>query len=151
VIVLFGVLGIVVIGAVAVLLAKPRVLLADDPVPGRPPVSVGGGPVTAEQLAGVQFPIVARGYRMADVDAFVAAVSASLPASSQATDGAGEAADDKPTIGGPDGPEPIAPVAGEPTGSGSAPPAAGPGTDTGEPVAPVRVGVTADEPGPDSD
>lgn len=84
-IVLFGVLGIAVVAVVAVLLSRPRALIHPDPVPGRPTVAAPAQ-LTAADLAAVRFPIAVRGYRMADVDAYLAAASAALAAASAASD-----------------------------------------------------------------
>lgn len=77
VIVVFALLGIGVIAVLAVLLSRPRQLLSDDPVAGRP-FQPPGEPFGAADLAAVRFPIAVRGYRMADVDAYVAAAVAAL-------------------------------------------------------------------------
>lgn len=117
-IVVFALLGIGVIAVLAVLLSRPRQLLADDPVPGRPfqpPVA----PLTAGDLAAARFPVVLRGYRMADVDAYLAAAIATLE---QATLEQAEARKDEPAAAAPADPEAWEPATAEPDPSSFAVP-----------------------------
>lgn len=68
---LLAVLAVLLLGGVAVVAAGRGGPLApagdDDPVPDVPAT----GPLTAEDLRRVRFPLALRGYRMADVDALL--------------------------------------------------------------------------------
>lgn len=64
----FVVVAIAVVGALAVLIARDRPLIADDPV-GAPELDwPRDGHVTATTLGDVRFGVVVRGYRMEQVD-----------------------------------------------------------------------------------
>ena len=60
--------GIAVVGGVAVLVARDRPLLEDDPVEHRRLQWPPAGEVSAQDLAGARFAVVVRGYRMDEVD-----------------------------------------------------------------------------------
>lgn len=65
---LFVVVALAVVGGVAVLVARDRPLLEDDPVGTRPLRWPGAPAVDSRDLAEVRFPVVLRGYRMDQVD-----------------------------------------------------------------------------------
>ncbi|GAA0975909.1 hypothetical protein ENKNEFLB_03652 [Nocardioides aquaticus] len=68
---LLAVLAVLLLGGVAVVAAGRGGPLApagdDDPAPDVP----ASGPLTADDLRRVRFPLALRGYRMADVDALL--------------------------------------------------------------------------------
>lgn len=87
----FGILIVLVLGGVAFVAAGKGTSLA-DPTDDRPDVLVPADrPLGAEDLRRVRFPVVLRGYRMADVDALLARLAAEAELASPA-DPEGEAA-----------------------------------------------------------
>jgi DivIVA domain-containing protein len=60
--------ALAIVGVVAVLLARDEPVLEDDPVAPPAPAWPPAGPVTAQALVAVGFPVVLRGYRMDAVD-----------------------------------------------------------------------------------
>ncbi len=71
-IVLFVVVAMAIVAAVAVLVARDRPLLAEDPVRGRPLRWDAAAGVDDQDLADVRFAVVLRGYRMSEVDRVLA-------------------------------------------------------------------------------
>ncbi|MCU0301924.1 MAG: DivIVA domain-containing protein [Candidatus Nanopelagicales bacterium] len=65
---LLGLVALAIVSGLAVLLARDAPVLDDDPVATPPPAWPPAGPVTAEALGEVGFPVVLRGYRMDVVD-----------------------------------------------------------------------------------
>ncbi len=65
--IVFVLVAIAVVAAVAVLVARDRPVLADDPTPGRP-LRWPETPPTAQDVASVRFAVAVRGYRMDQVD-----------------------------------------------------------------------------------
>lgn len=72
-VVLFAVLVVAVVGAAVLIAVRfPRVGQLPDVVPDQAVTHVpADGPLTSEDLRRVRFPVVFRGYRMADVDALL--------------------------------------------------------------------------------
>lgn len=68
VLMLFVLVAMAVIGAVAVLVARDAPVLEDDPVPGRPLQWPTDGAVRPADIAAVRFGVAVRGYRMDQVD-----------------------------------------------------------------------------------
>ena len=67
-VVLFVLIALVVVGAVAVLIARDRPLIDDDPGRARALRWPPDEPVSAADLAEVRFTVALRGYRMDEVD-----------------------------------------------------------------------------------
>lgn len=65
--IVFVLVAIAVVAAVAVLVARDRPVLADDPTPGRPLRWPETSP-TAQDVQAVRFAVAVRGYRMDQVD-----------------------------------------------------------------------------------
>ncbi|MGB8022192.1 MAG: DivIVA domain-containing protein [Candidatus Nanopelagicales bacterium] len=65
---LFVLVAIAIVAAVAVLVVRDAPLMPDDPTPGRPLRWPLAGPVAPADLAEVRFSIAVRGYRMDEVD-----------------------------------------------------------------------------------
>ncbi len=65
---LFVVVAIVVVAGIALLVARDRPLIADDPVGSRALAWSAEGGVDPQDLAEVRFAVALRGYRMEEVD-----------------------------------------------------------------------------------
>ena len=66
------IVAIGVVASVAVLVARDRPLLADDPVVASPLVWPPEGELSPDDLAGARFAVALRGYRMDEVDRVMA-------------------------------------------------------------------------------
>jgi DivIVA domain-containing protein len=84
---LFGIVVVLVLGGIAAVAAgRGGAMVEDDRdlPPSRVPES---GPLTAEHLRRVRFPLALRGYRMADVDALLSRLASQLEVSEPPREG----------------------------------------------------------------
>ncbi|MBA3232367.1 MAG: DivIVA domain-containing protein [Propionibacteriales bacterium] len=93
---------VVIIGTAAVIAAGRGDALADV-YEDRPDVTVERGPLTAADVAKVRFTTAVRGYRMDEVDAFVARIDADLRARADGRDAAAVSVAGGPRQGAGDG------------------------------------------------
>ena len=79
--VVFALLALAVVGAgVIVALKRPDAAVLSDPIHDRAVGSLPEGPLQAEDLRRVRFPVAFRGYRMQDVDALLSRLENQLEA-----------------------------------------------------------------------
>ena|SRR5690348_17353872 len=84
---LFGIVIVLVLGGIAAVAAGRGGAMPEndrDLPPSRVPED---GPLTAQHLRSVRFPLALRGYRMADVDALLSRVASQLEATHQPHEG----------------------------------------------------------------
>jgi len=84
---LFGIVVVLVLGGIAAVAAGQGGAMAEndrDLPPSRVPES---GPLSAQHLRTVRFPLALRGYRMADVDALLSRLASQLEATDPPREG----------------------------------------------------------------